>query len=50
MKEYLVRLKNLNTGKVFGFRKLLTPKQVAECVVGRVDKNNVQLVEFFEIH
>lgn len=49
MKEYFIHLKNLTTGKEVKVRKLLTPQQVKESVIGRIDSKNVQLVDFFEI-
>ena len=49
MREYFIKLKNLSTGKEVSMRKLLTPAQVKESTVGRIDRNNVQLIEFFEI-
>lgn len=49
MKEYFIHLKNLTTGKEAKVRKLLTPAQVEQSVIGRIDSKNVQLVDFFEI-
>jgi hypothetical protein len=49
MKEYFIRLKNLTTGTELAFRKFLTPDQVKRSIVGRTDRNNIQLTEFWEI-
>jgi len=49
MSEYFIHLKNLTTGEEKKFRKLLTDAQVKVSVIGKIDKHNVQLVDFWEI-
>jgi hypothetical protein len=49
MTEYYIELKNLTTGKTARIRKYLTPVQVEKSTIGKIDKHNVQLVNFFEI-
>ncbi len=49
MTEYYIHLRNLKTGKEAKIRRYLTADQVKQSVIGRVDKHNVQLVDFFPI-
>ena len=51
MKEYFIHLKNITTGEEVKLRKLLTEAQVviSTKLLGKVDKNNIQLVDFWQI-